>query len=126
MPQLPGVTELYNFSQKKKKAVKSNPALAGVGLEVNPLRITGFKDFTWLRKPLRCKRLEAGRGSGGRIPTELPWCFSGGLSLFLMDPSHVPKISYKLPTQLSPERRAWVGSWNTSRNMNPNFYSTSQ
>lgn len=92
MPQLPGVIEVYNFPQKKK-SIRSNPDLAAVGLEINPLRITGARDFTWLRKPLSCKRLEAGRESGERIPTELPWCLSDGLSLFLMDPSHVPKIS---------------------------------
>jgi len=49
-----------------KKTVRSNPALADVALEINALRITASKDLTWLRKPLGCKKLEAGRAYQGK------------------------------------------------------------
>lgn len=44
-----------------KKAHMDNPAMADVGSEMNPLRITESRDITWLRKPMNCKRLEAVR-----------------------------------------------------------------
>jgi len=40
--------------------------LADVALEINALRITASKDLTWLRKPLGCKKLEAGRAYQGK------------------------------------------------------------
>lgn len=50
-----------------------NAAMAAVGSETNPLSITESKDITWLRKPVSCRRLEAVRVQGERIPTELSY-----------------------------------------------------
>lgn len=50
-----------------------NAAMAAVGSETNPLSITESKDITWLRKPVSCRRLEAVRVQGERIPTEFSY-----------------------------------------------------